>query len=244
MDFKNAIWEKRNLGIHCTEVTVDAEDTPRTLRDGLLDRPGEYIVVRLPIARLELSAVLTELGYTFVETMFRLERALDASTLQFPNQEAAQMSFLLDDPQSRNRVLGEIRQGMFTTDRISLDPFFSKEQSAERYCGLLADELARGAQLMEFFYQGSPFGFSCLRALDAERYYQSLTGLYETSRGQGLGFALSYLPSRFAFGQGGKSIATGVSSNNTASLRTHLKCGFLPTQTTYVFVRHIPLSLS
>lgn len=244
MDFKDAIWEKRNLGIHCTEVTVDAEDTPRTLRDGLLDRPGEYILVRLPIARLDLSSVLTELGYTFVETMFRLEKSLDDSALQPPNQDAAQMSLLLNGSDSKERIFQAIKKGMFATDRISLDPAFSPEQAAIRYCGFLTDELAQGAQLLEFFYQGTPFGFSCLRALDPEHYYQALTGLYESMRGKGLGFALNYLPSRFAFGQGGKSIVTGVSSNNTVSLRIHLKCGFLPTQTTYIFVRHNPPPLS
>lgn len=244
MDFKNATWEKRNLGILCTEVTVDAEDTPRELRDSLLGRPEEYILVRLPIARLDLSSVLTELGYTFVETMFRLEKFLDDSVLRPPNQEAAQMSFLLNGPDSKERIFQEIKEGMFATDRISLDAAFSPEQAAKRYCGFLTDELTQGAQLLEFFYQGTPFGFSCLRALDPEHYYQALIGIYASSRGKGLGIALSYLSSRFAFGQGGESITTSVSSNNAASLRTHLKCGFLPTHTTYIFVRHNPSSLS
>lgn len=238
MKLTNATWEERNLGVRCTEVAVSAQDTPEILREALLACPGEYIVVRLPIAHPDLSTVLAQLGFTFVETMFRLEKILDDAVLQPPTEAARQMSYLLDDPQSMQRVMAQIGKGMFITDRVSLDPAFAPEQTATRYRGFLEDELARGARLLEFFHQGAPFGFSCLRALDSERYYQALTGIYKEKQGKGLGFALGYLPSLEVFRQGGRSIATGVSTNNTVSLRVHLKCGFLPVQTTYVFIRH------
>lgn len=235
----NAVWEKRNLGISCVELEIAEQDPIEAIEEELKKISADYMVVKAPIGRFDIYQILNECGFSYIETMFQIEKKIEESLLKSHHQILAEdMTYKIDEPESLSRVIDEINRGMFTTDRISLDPFFSQEQVNKRYIGMIQDELDRGAELMEFYYRSVPFGFACFRRKSDDLYYQCLTGLYHDERGKGKGFALAYLPNKELLQRGVKRLSGAVSTNNTASLQAHLKIGFYPVETSYTFVKH------
>ena len=47
----------------------------------------------------------------------------------------------------------EISNGLFDSDRIYIDPFFSKEKAAQRYINWTEDELKRGTEFIKYIYK-------------------------------------------------------------------------------------------
>ncbi len=240
MKITDAVWEKRNLGISCKEIELEDSDTMPEITKALnncLD--ADYIVAKAPIQAVEIYQLLQQHGFIFVETMFQIAKELKSTVLNERQSALAKdMSYTINKSGSMERVHQEIHLGMFSTDRISLDAYFTETQAQNRYIGMLHDEMERGAELMEFWYQGRPFGFACFRKKTEERYHQCLTGLYAADRGTGKGFALEYLPEKELLCRKAKILSGAVSSNNPISLHAHLKTGFLPSETQYIFVKH------
>jgi len=234
-----AKWEKRNLGINCLQIHVKNTDSAEQLSSVLKKYSEQYMVVKLPILRMDLYDLLLREQYCFIETMFHLENNITEYCIDMRKEHSAnQMSYTLNSCDSEKRIRSEIENGMFNTDRISIDGYFNAKQTAKRYMGMIYDETLKGAELMEFFFQNEAFGFSCLRQITKECYYQSLVGLYPKYHNKGLGFAIAYLPIMELRRRGALKLTTGVSSNNFASLYTHLHNAFLPTNIEYVFVKH------
>lgn len=239
MKIINAVWEKRNLDETCTELFCENNDSSETLRQELQKWNSDYMVVEVPVGRVDFHRVLQECGYYYVETMFQIEKKLEQLHLRAEQiEKASHMTFTINDSLAKERTFAEIRAGMFTTDRVTIDPYFKASQGAERYIGMLTDEFKRGADFMEFLYNEDPFGFACFRRSGETSYHQSLTGIYSAYRGNGYGFSLAYLPNKYLMELGIRTLTGAVSTNNTSSLQAHLRMGFLPIDTKYVFVKH------
>lgn len=235
----DAAWEKRNMGISCVEINVEGKESVQELESVLAQITADYVVVKTPTCRMKFSELLCKNGFFFVETMFFLEKELRVSCLSQERQEKINhMTYYLNLAESKERIQDEIRMGMYTTDRVSLDGHFSLTQASNRYIGMLTDELSRGAELLECCYDGVPFGFSCIRQTGPEQYNETLDGVYRAFRGKGLGFVVSHLPELELLKRKAAKLTTSISTNNGASLRAHLKNGFLPIGTIYVYVKH------
>ena len=75
MKIVHATWERENLGVNAYEVFLEGPDTLENFRQAervMLDDGAEYIVVKTPVNRGDLLFGLPALGYTFVETLFRV----------------------------------------------------------------------------------------------------------------------------------------------------------------------------
>lgn len=59
-----------------------------------------------------------------------------------------------------DRFEAELDKGLFNTDRIYLDPNFTKVRAAHRYKCWIKDEMERGAELFEIAYKEHAIGFS------------------------------------------------------------------------------------
>lgn len=239
MKIIEAHWEKRNLGLLSKEIVVELGDTVAEVDKALTEVRGEYIVVSLPSCRKDLYDLMTDYSYSFVESTIHLEMDIRAYHLGEHQKEiASHLTYTLNSVNARERVEQEIRKGMYTTDRISIDNRFSPKDTINHYLGFLNDELARGATIMEFQYNGLPVGYSCLKKISDIKWHQSLVGMYEICRGKGLGFSFSYLQAKELAQKHVSVLSTVVSSNNVASLHVHTKNGFVPTNIRYLFVKH------
>ena len=67
MKIIHAIWERRNLGVNCYEVTVEAEDTLEMLKEKASEFETEYTIVKVPTSMADISFYLQGAGYTFME---------------------------------------------------------------------------------------------------------------------------------------------------------------------------------
>ena len=72
MKIVNAVWEKRNIGVTTIEITIDKTDAISDIEKMLMDTEAEYIVVRLPIDKIDVSYMLQKMNYVYIETMYHL----------------------------------------------------------------------------------------------------------------------------------------------------------------------------
>ncbi|MBE5871819.1 MAG: hypothetical protein E7294_11250 [Lachnospiraceae bacterium] len=232
-------WEKRNLGVRSAEYRFESNDAtgdiPKELTEGT---PYDYIQCRIPAGRMDLVYCLQKEQFRFAETS--LDLSADLRRLQLPKIyqtfEKELDYYKIDD---REAVYERIRQGIFDTDRIYLDPAFQKEQSGIRYANWCRQEVEAGTtQVYEVFCKENKIGFFALKEHSAKEADSLLAGLYEKQTAMGWGFAVLYYPMLQAKLEGKRRIVTTVSSNNPDSVRMHLRLGYEIRNLNYILIRH------
>ncbi|MBO6303242.1 MAG: GNAT family N-acetyltransferase [Ruminiclostridium sp.] len=239
MKIVDAFWEKRNLGISCTEITLDVSDTISDLDRVLEDIVSDYTVLKIPVRNTSLQFELPKRGFVYAEDMMTI-----SSDLVIPELNRIQQQLMKDisieemDDESFGVLLGEVRDGLFDSDRISIDPHFTAQQANERFCGWLGDEKSRGTGFYQFRYKGERVGFALLHDDGDGEFSSVLGGLYKAYRRSAIGNPLNFLIFRTAKKLGAKHLITNVSSNNPVQVRSLLACGYKLTHISHVYVRH------
>ena len=198
-----------------------------------------YQVVKVPVGRIDIMNSLHHAEFIFVESSINVEHDLNINN---PEGLFARMVSACDyeklETDEIDRVSSEIRSNMFKTDRVYLDPEFTREQAANRYVDWMMDEVSRGASVYEMRLENVGVGFFLFRE-DAERIgYSALAGLYPSSKSLGFGNVLIYQVLVEGKKRHLRRINSHLSSNNLAILRNHIEQGFNVTNIQYVFVRH------
>ena len=140
MKIIDAFWEKRNLGVDCKEFTVEDGDSAGDVTGILNANQARYMVVKVPVAGAGVMFALSAAGYTFIEcgihAVHNLKTAEAAAIekmspyiVEYSRMDQADMEFMYEN----------IRNGVFKTDRVSLDPHFTPEQAANRYVCWIED---------------------------------------------------------------------------------------------------------
>ena len=242
MKIINASWEERNLGVTCCEVTIEKDDSLSYVEDGLSRLSSvQYLVIKVDAPNVEAHLLLEKLGYTFIEA--NINMFLDVRNYRLSALEQRFNSQIHYRKLSIKKELegfeAELDKGLFNTDRIYLDPNFTKEQAAHRYKCWIKDEMERGAELFEISYKENAIGFFTQKQLDEKTYYPFLAGLYPGNQEKvGLGFSVLAKPIEDVMKRGGRYISTYVSSNNLPMVKLHAQLGFLPNKICNVFVKH------
>lgn len=238
MKVTDAFWERRNLGVGSTEVAIGVQDDVDAIGpviDGLA--PG-YHVVKVPVARYDVMSLLEQRGFSFIEGTIRVRHdlVLPEPTGLFKRMVDASSSQRVEGP-AIERVGDEIRKGLFTTDRVFLDPHFEPGQAAVRYVNWMHDEVARGGTVHELTTSGRAVGFFVFRQDDEGVGYSILSGLYEAARSPGLGSVLLRVILAEAAGRGLRLLSSYISTNNLPVIKTHIDQGFTIVDLQYVYVR-------
>ena len=133
-----------------------------------------------------------------------------------------------------------VEEGLFRTDRISLDPAFTPRQAAHRYACWLVDIAQQGGTVYEArTAAGEAAGFAALQGAAPGERHLTLYGVYPAFQGRGAGTALLRAAARGTFAAGFAVLTTVVVSSNPASLRALQRAGFVQTGMQYVYVRHV-----
>jgi hypothetical protein len=241
MKIVDAFWEKRNLGVTCQEVIIEDDDTAGTVKTEISDVNAEYIVVKVPAGKTDVMFLLSELGYRFIECAFHLTHDLKRHALSVTGPVKRLLTAVEYCPMEKadfDLLFMEIKKGLFNTDRIFLDPCFTKEQAANRYVGWISDEFARGADLYKLIYKDKPIGFFTFKDLGDGVYYPFLAGIYEEYKQGGIGLSTLYYPIIEAIKRGGKQIDTYISTNNVIIVRNHVLLNFVFQKTQYIYIKH------
>lgn len=162
MKIIDAYWDKENLGVATTEIVSSANDSIKELKSTLGDIKSPYTVVKIPSGCTEQLLSVQEMGFSVIEVSFNYESKL--SRIKLP---ALFERFMLDvvlEPATeelKERALNEILCGsIFSTDRIALDPAFSRELSGKRYYNWCRKALEGGAEMVIAYYKGIPAAFN------------------------------------------------------------------------------------
>ena len=235
----DAVWEKRNLGVDCRDITVEPEDSADAMARVLRDHETLYTVVRLPVGRMDLLFRAQELGYRFIETMTYCCHSGATFNLNAIQQRIVdRISWQPMDGAGQAAMFAEIRQGMFSTDRVSLDPQFSGELANQRYVYWIQDELARGGRVYKILYADRDLGFFTLKRQSDDVEFAFLSGTYAAFRTSGLGFSCHYCEVVEGLRSGAKRVMTSYSSNNRGAAAVHLSMGHVLHQQYYILVKH------
>lgn len=239
MKLVDALWEKRNLGVDCLELHCDANDPVDTVL-GVLPLRAAYQVVRVPAGRADLLLAVQDAGYRLIEMSIDLVRPLQDFEMP-PTYKRFESSLSFREAQGDEceRVLEIVASGnMFTTDRISLDPFFTAAQAGHRYACWSRELLQQGGTMYLAAYKGREIGFGINVERHAGVYDACLGGVFPGRDHSGLGFAPLYLNTIAPRQRGARKVVTQVSSNNLPILKLHFAFGYEPTGMDYVLIRH------
>jgi hypothetical protein len=236
----DAFWEKRNLGVTCKEIVIEDKDDISCLNEiKKLDADTEYVVAKVPVSKPEISLELQKEKFCVIETSFEVNCDVDNIKLNpYYQRFYKQMSYEIASADDISKLNDEIKNGIFDTDRVFLDPYFNKEQAANRYINWINDELNKGSELYIIKYKNNKIGFFTFKQISESTYYPFLAGLFNEYKDSGLGFSIVYCPVVEVKRRAGKKIKTSISSNNQAVAKIHFMLGYMVDRMYYILTKH------
>ena len=240
MKIIDAFWEKRNLGVDCKEIIIEKTDTLADLQQiKNFSKPNQYLVVKVPTGCFEINNFLSELGFTFIESLISLNlNVKDAILTPLQKRLNNEINYLEIEPSGLDKLYSEIKNGLFSSDRIVLDPKFTLEKSALRYLNWIKDEIKNESKVFNISYKGDEIGFFILKKINENTYYPFLSGLYKNYTNSGLGFAIVRKPIEEIQKKCGKIVYTNISTNNQQALKTAFQQGFNVINVQNIFIKH------
>ncbi len=239
MKIVDAVWERRNLGVSTQEVTIEHQDVIEDIMDTIKCLTAQYQVIKIPTGMIQAMWSLEDNGFRYVETVINV--TYDLSQISLPEHFKRINNVIEYCPMGSDdmeQMYDEIRNGMFNTDRVAIDPTFSIDQASDRYTGWLHDEESRGTPFYKYVYKNKTVGFFALKKITEKTFYPFLAGIYNEYRRTPIGAVYLYKPLLEAKRLGGKTVSTYVSLNNFGAIRVHVDYGFVFKESYCVFVKH------
>ena len=235
----NAVWEKRNLGVNCHEINIEPNDTANIIKKELPLNESEYTVVKVPSGKFDIMFLLKELGYTYVESSINLVHDLKEIRLNPLQQRVMDsISYSKMNNNDIDELFNEIKKGIFTTDRIYIDPYFSHDQAANRYINWISDELDKNCKIFKLTFKDASIGFFTFKDIGNNVCYPFLAGMYKDYLKSGLGMSTIEKPLKEAIKSGYKKYSTFISSNNINTFSAHVALNFSFKQIYHVYIKH------
>ncbi len=240
MKITDAVWEKRNLGVSCCEITVYERDRLEEIAAQYATvKEKDYMVVKIASSNYMAVEFFQENGYRFAETAVQLVNDLGSVNVPKRLERICSKCTVRKMTEEDIPLLhAEIDKGIFSTDRISVDPHFTRQQAAERYKNWIGDLISSGCYPYAVNLNGEDIGFFLNREKEAGVYDGILAAAYAKFGGTGMGYCVQYAGIRCAMENGAKKYLGHISGNNPAVMKVLTSLGFLPTAMEYVFVKH------
>lgn len=240
MNIVHAVWEKRNLGVDCYKMTVTDEDTWETVVNEEKEVHGDYLVIKVPERRRDISIRLNELGYSFVEAQYHCyydnSKKFELSPIQkrlYDNMTYSEMNN--DDIRYMN---SRISEGLFVDCTEAVDPAFSVQLADKRVVGHISDELEKGGRIYKMTYRDKPVGFFGLAEQDDGNCRAYIGGIYPEFQRAGFGPLMYYSYITESIRLGAKKTISGFSTNNHGANAMHMALGYILDHVEYIFVKH------
>lgn len=239
----HAVWEQANLGVNAYEILLSEQDTPELIaaeEKRLVAEGAEYIVLKTPVNCPQLLFGLPALGYTYVETVFRVEIRRDEYRMPegIARFDRGLSVVHRKTPDEWGPVFDLIRTGIFRSDRVSIDPAFSRELGGNRYANWLRQMLENGGFLYEVMKGDKPIGFFVIIRKDESTVDPVLMAMYDEQNDRGMGALLHKKTLDTCFTHECKRLTSTIVSNNAKVLRVYVNAGATLTDTLYTYVKH------
>ena len=244
MKVTHAVWEKANIGVDAWELALEPTDTAEMVAEEekrIIAEGAQYIVVKIPVNCPELIFGLPKLGYHFVEMVFHV--MIRRSDYHMPDIIARFDRGLTvverTEKEEQERVYALIRQGVFHSDRVSVDPAFGVEKGGNRYANWLKGMIERGGFLYEVMKGDKAIGFFVIVRKDDDTVDPVLMGMYDEANDRGMGALLHKKTMDTCFTHECKRLTSTIVSNNAKVLHVYVNAGATITDTLYTYVKHI-----
>lgn len=241
MEIIEAVWEKRNLGVSCAECTVTKNDSAEMVIKALAEQTAQYIVVKVAAGNADVMLSLQSNGFRFIESLFTVEYDLKGGITvpKLFKGMISDLSYHYADESEVEQILEQICSGaVFSSDRIALDPHFSREAAGQRYAYWIRDVLSSGkAFLIVTDYKGVGIGFHVI--VEKGRVCNPiLGGLFPQYLDSGYGPLNPYTCFACACDRQKYKVVTHVSSNNFQMLKINQLYNCKITDVTNTFIKH------
>lgn len=236
----DAVWEKRNLGVDAVEIIVEACDSIEEIVR-VLDQYNDvgYTVVKCPSDYPEAVATIQISGFSMIEATMSL--SIKTTDLKVHPRFEGLIQRCSYSEMSENDIEfmeDQIRKGLFSTDRISIDPVFSREIASRRYINWIRDLIKKGTPCIKVLFDGNPVGFFISSKISDTVYDGVLAAVYESFMNSGMGYFVQWAGVDYVRSLGAKKYLGHISLNNPSVLKILLSLGYNNSNIQYVFVRH------
>lgn len=239
MKIIDAYWEKKNLGVTTSEIIVEDSDKLSELEDALCELDSEYQVVKIPVNLFSHYILMGQHGFIFAEAMVSLVRGMQKVHIPDKKKEINKKLHLekMDD-KSFEKMLEAVSNGLYHTDRVSVDPYFNKQQSSNRYFNWLTQERSIGNEFYKLMYGNDYVGYLDLKQEDKYIWKDVMTGIFPEYRGKGFAMGFTSKLIEMLRNRNATKVYGDISTNNTASLQSRMRYGYKVDKFSYVFVKH------
>lgn len=241
MKITEAFWEKRNLGVDAVECTVEKTDAAEKIVQILSGRKEQYLVVKVPVDRADLFFSLQNSGFQYVETLFRVNKNLRYG-IKAPAVCAEMAKYLTYREACATEtaaLLEAIESGaIFSTDRIAVDPYFSRGVAGKRYANWIRDLLlSEQTHVLITKFKEEAIGFHIAKQ-KGTLCEAILGGLFPEYLDSGYGALNPYSLFLWASEHGMTRLVTHVSSNNLPILKINMLYACKISEACSVFIKH------
>lgn len=236
-------WELTNISKRTIEIIIEHDDVfdPDSLYDSIYGY--EYAVIKVPMNLSSFNLGISAMGFACIETQLSVRKNIsdfDTST-----------EILYDDidfeivttTEALWSIISNITTGMFSTDRIAIDPQFGPELSCLRYRNWIQAEFAhQNTILAKVLYKKEHVGFMLLKIADSNLKLL-LNGIYKPYQRKGIGLLTPASPLLYVKKNGlnYREVSTHISSNNVPVVKLYNRLNFIIDHQTYVFIKHTNL---
>lgn len=243
MKVVDCVWELENLGERVCEIYIEQDDLYDENRIEESARDFDYVVIKVPVNMPGFNIGLSNQGFTMIETQINISKKY--KEFDFNDRLVKYMIKHVDEKtiateKELEEILKEITPNMFSTDRIYLDPHFSREASMRRYINWIKTEFSnKTAIITQTYFDGKEVGFGMCRDFEGCR-TGLLGGVYESVQAEGLGIltgCIGFLIGK-KYNRPFTALKTSISSNNIPMLQIYNYLHFKIDKMTYVFVKH------
>ena len=240
----NCTWDYSNLGVSTVEVSIDRNDifTPDIFKE--LNLNYQYVVIKVPMCLPSFNLGLSELGFSIIETQINLSKKFIDFDFQdrFVKQHYSETSLqIIDNLEGLDALLSRITPDMFSTDRITLDPYFNPNLSAQRYRNWIRSEFVNKTGIVQnIFYGNKNIGFELSRHSDNGIIQGLLGGIFRDYQASGYGLVLASIHFFEAkkYNTPLRRFKTAISSNNIPMLQLYDYLCYKIDGMSYVFIKH------
>lgn len=233
----DAYWEKRNLGVDVIEIELEKKDLLDTCnvmsKIAELRSPGKLINIKIPAGSLNLLHALENVGFRFLECQIKLTKSL--KNYEPPAEMKAMLLNTSVQIIEKNAVelqdlLVKITPGMFSTDRICLDPLWRdacEDLSATRYKNWIADVFFED-NIVPYYVQyfGQNIAFAVARTNQKTSTAQLLLGGVFKEKGNPISCVAGMNAPLILFKSSLRRVKTTVSSNNISIFKLYNKFNY------------------
>lgn len=240
MDIVHATWEMRNLGVDSYKMSVTDDDTWEDIVKEEQNIFGDYLVMKVPAHRSDISFHMNKLGYDFVHALIYCQYDNNRQFYLTPVQQRLINAVTCEQlgESDMDDLYLNISKGLFVNDTVAIDPHFSVELADKRHIGWISDSISRGAVMYGLKYRDKSIGFFGLEKI-SETIQSGLMGaIFPDYQRIGFGSLMLCFEITQAIKNGASKLYSSFASNNHGAFAIHMSMGFALDRVEYVFVKH------